>query len=85
MYFSPLGISSKGEPDRKPRPLHHRAVKAREEGSTDRENSMRLNKATAVGVPCLPNGLLSGNQFGVLPLPDMPMLTEAESNDCLPG
>lgn len=85
MYFSPLGMSSQGEPGRKPRPLHHRAVKAKEKGSTDRENNMRLNKATAVGAPRLPNGLLSGSQFRVLSLPDMPTLTEAESNDSPPG
>lgn len=65
--------------------MHHRAVKARKEGSTDRENSMRLNKATAVEALCLPNRLLSGSQFGVLLLPDMPTLTEAESNECHPG
>lgn len=78
-------MSSQGEPGRKPRPLHHRAVKAKEKGSTDRENNMRLNKATAVGAPRLPNGLLSGSQFRVLSLPDMPTLTEAESNDSPPG
>lgn len=79
MYFSTLGMSSKGKSGRKPKPLHHRAVKARKEESTEREKSMRLNQATAAGAPYLPNGLLSGSQFGVLPLPDMPTLMEAET------
>lgn len=64
--------------------LHHRAVG--QEGGRHREwEQHEAQQSHSWWDPSLPNSHLSGSQFGLLLLPDTPMPTKAESNDCRPG